>query len=90
MTATIVRLDRRSTTVELPAYRIADAGAEVIARAQDAIDIVRAFQAPRDRYALLKWERLDALLLGLVAEGRRIAAWADAEPEPPAAEARVA
>lgn len=83
--AMIIHLDRRAAaTVELPAYRVSGAGAEVIARAQDALEIVRAFQAPRDRYALRKWERLDALLLGLVSEGQRIAAWGEREePEPP-------
>lgn len=81
--ATMVRLDRRAAaTVELPAYRLADAGAEVIARSQDALEIVRAFQAPRERFALRKWERLAALLLGLEAEGRRIASWGEVEPEP--------
>lgn len=73
----LVAFDRRSRdTVELPAYRLAEAGMEVAAVAREVTTILRAFAPPRDRYALRKLERAVALALSLEAEGRRIAGWA--------------
>jgi hypothetical protein len=79
---TITRLDKRaSERREIPAYRLAEAGMEVQARASDLRrgieEISRHAWACRDPWTLAKISRLLPSLAALDTEGKRIAGWGE-------------
>jgi hypothetical protein len=79
---TIVRLDKRVRAHrEVPAYRLAETGMEVQARAHDIRhgieEISRHAWAARDPWILNKISHLLPALAALDVEGKRIAGWGE-------------
>lgn len=79
---TITRLDRRARERrDIPAYRLAEAGMEVQARASDIRrgieEISRHAWAGRDPWTLQKISRLLPALAALDTEGKRVAGWGE-------------
>ena len=78
----LIRLDKRARDRrDIPAYRLAEAGMEVQARASDVRrgieEISRHAWAGRDPWTLQKISRLVPSLAALDAEGKRIASWGE-------------
>jgi hypothetical protein len=79
---TIVRLDRRARERrEVPAYRLAETGMEVQARAHEVRrgieEISRHAWAGRDPWTLAKITRLLPAVTALETEGKRVAGWGE-------------
>jgi hypothetical protein len=79
---TVVAFDRRARSHrKVAAYRLAETGMEVQARAHDVRrgieEISRHAWAGRDPWVLQKISRLLPALAALDAEGKRIAGWGD-------------
>lgn len=78
----LIRLDKRARERrEVPAYRLAETGMEIQARAYDVRhaveEISRHAWAARDPWILNKISRLLPALAALDAEGKRIAGWGE-------------
>ena len=79
---TVTRLDRRARERRtLPAYRLAEAGMEIQARAHDlrrgVEEIARRAWATQDPWTLHRISRLLPALAALDTEGKRIAGWGE-------------
>ena len=79
---TVVRIDRRARERRtLPAYRLAEAGMEVTARAHDLRrgieEIARRAWTTQDPWTLHRISRLLPALAALDTEGKRIAGWGE-------------
>lgn len=79
---TLVRLDKRARDRrEIPAYRLAEAGMEVQARASELRrgieEISRHAWAGRDPWTLAKIAKLIPALAALDTEGKRVAGWGE-------------